>query len=217
MDTKQRLIGSFGRVAQFIGALILLSMGMAKVHGQASMPVPLSSRPSVNALSAVGQIPFFFVDMKKEYLPKVDVGFSKYRSTDLHQKKLVYLTFDDGPDINSTPFILDAIEEFEAASNQRVQVTFFIIASRVTAETLPILFRMIDRGDIIALHGINHKNSSSLSETVYRNNMALGLHLIWSIYDQYNQQRGLTDTNKVSPPGWYYRFPYGNYGKAVNC
>lgn len=58
----------------------------------------------------------------------------------------VYLTFDDGPNPDWTPPLLDALREWG------VHATFFLIDAHVTAATAPIVKRMADEGHAIGLH-----------------------------------------------------------------
>ncbi len=58
----------------------------------------------------------------------------------------VYLTFDDGPNPDWTPALLDALRD------GRVHATFFLIDRHVTPETEPIVKRIADEGHAIGLH-----------------------------------------------------------------
>jgi chitooligosaccharide deacetylase len=58
----------------------------------------------------------------------------------------VYLTFDDGPNPDATPELLDVL----AAG--RARATFFVIDDHVTPDTAPILARMFAEGHAVALH-----------------------------------------------------------------
>ena len=58
----------------------------------------------------------------------------------------IYLTFDDGPNPDWTPALLDALR----ASN--VHATFFLIDEHITPETAPIVKRIADEGHAIGLH-----------------------------------------------------------------
>ena len=63
--------------------------------------------------------------------------------------KTVSLTFDDGPDVTTTPVILDILQEFN------VKATFFIIGSR--AEKHPDIIRRIHgEGHLIGGHSYSH-------------------------------------------------------------
>jgi peptidoglycan/xylan/chitin deacetylase (PgdA/CDA1 family) len=58
----------------------------------------------------------------------------------------VYLTFDDGPNPEWTPALLDALR------SEGVSATFFLIDEHVTPETAPTIRRMADEGHAIGLH-----------------------------------------------------------------
>ena len=63
----------------------------------------------------------------------------------------VYLTFDDGPNPEWTPALLDALRAANA------QATFFLIDQHITDVTAPIVKRMADDGHVIALHSATRK------------------------------------------------------------
>jgi peptidoglycan/xylan/chitin deacetylase (PgdA/CDA1 family) len=67
------------------------------------------------------------------------------------QQPTLYLTFDDGPNAEWTPALLDALNE------AGVLATFFLIDDHVTPETAPIVRRMADEGHAIALHSGTRK------------------------------------------------------------
>lgn len=58
----------------------------------------------------------------------------------------VFLTFDDGPNPEWTPVLLDALRDTGA------QATFFLIDDYVTSETAPLVERMSREGHAIGLH-----------------------------------------------------------------
>jgi chitooligosaccharide deacetylase len=58
----------------------------------------------------------------------------------------VYLTFDDGPNPEATPALLDVL------ARENVTATFFLIDRWVTDETAPIVRRMFADGHSVALH-----------------------------------------------------------------
>jgi peptidoglycan/xylan/chitin deacetylase (PgdA/CDA1 family) len=58
----------------------------------------------------------------------------------------VYLTFDDGPNPEWTPVLLDALRE------EQIVATFFLIDEHITQETAPIVKRIADDGHAIGLH-----------------------------------------------------------------
>ncbi|HPU63102.1 MAG TPA: polysaccharide deacetylase family protein, partial [Mobilitalea sp.] len=59
-------------------------------------------------------------------------------------KKLVALTFDDGPNLDTTPLVLDKLEE------HGVVATFFLIGRNVTEDTKPVMERQLELGCEIA-------------------------------------------------------------------
>lgn len=58
----------------------------------------------------------------------------------------LYLTFDDGPNVDWTPPLLDALRDEGATA------TFFLIDDHITAESAPIVRRIADEGHAIGLH-----------------------------------------------------------------
>lgn len=58
----------------------------------------------------------------------------------------VYLTFDDGPNPEATPHLLDVLRETGGRG------TFFLIYDHLTAETAPLVRRMFDEGHAVGLH-----------------------------------------------------------------
>ncbi len=58
----------------------------------------------------------------------------------------IYLTFDDGPNPDWTPALLDALRDEDA------KATFFLIDRHINADTAPIVKRIADEGHAIALH-----------------------------------------------------------------
>jgi peptidoglycan/xylan/chitin deacetylase (PgdA/CDA1 family) len=67
------------------------------------------------------------------------------------------LTFDDGPDPDATPAVLEALDEGAA------KATFFLVGERVEAE--PALAREIAaRGHAVALHGHRHVEQDTLTD-----------------------------------------------------
>jgi peptidoglycan/xylan/chitin deacetylase (PgdA/CDA1 family) len=63
----------------------------------------------------------------------------------------VYLTFDDGPDRNWTPQILDLLAETD------MRATFFVIASRAQLEP-DLVRRILDEGHMIGNHSYSHRH-----------------------------------------------------------
>jgi peptidoglycan-N-acetylglucosamine deacetylase len=79
-------------------------------------------------------------------------------------EKLLYLTFDDGPDPDSTPQLLDILDEHS------VKVLFFCCGE--AAEKYPELVNMmISRGHLIGNHGYMHFDGLRTSTERYLENV----------------------------------------------
>lgn len=86
--------------------------------------------------------------------------FSKSKtSPDLSDKKLVALTFDDGPNKTTTQQILDILER------EGVVATFFLIGSNINDSTKPVMQRQVSLGCELANHSWSHKDMTSMSNS----------------------------------------------------
>src|SRR6478672_6188131 len=85
--------------------------------------------------------------------------------------KRVALTFDDGPNPDATPLILDALKE------RGVKATFFILGRH--AEQWPDLVRRVaDEGHTIGNHGYFHRKLHFKSPAYVRRDLELGTRAI---------------------------------------
>ena len=74
--------------------------------------------------------------------------------------KDIYLTFDDGPHPEITPWVLDLLREFDA------KATFFCIGKNV--EAYPNVYRRIlEEGHRVGNHTHNHMNSKKVEAQVW--------------------------------------------------
>ena len=88
-------------------------------------------------------------------------------------KKTVYLTFDDGPIPQVTPWVLDVLDYYE------VKATFFCVGDKVARN--PNLFQVIrDRGHQVGNHTMNHVTGMSMSPEKYVRNVMNAHDLIQS-------------------------------------
>ncbi|MBH1939504.1 polysaccharide deacetylase family protein [Mobilitalea sibirica] len=71
-------------------------------------------------------------------------------------KKLVALSFDDGPNLQTTPLVLDKLEKYG------VVATFFLIGQNISDETVPVMERQLELGCEIANHSWTHLNMAQL-------------------------------------------------------
>lgn len=65
-------------------------------------------------------------------------------------KKIAFLTFDDGPNHDITPHILDVLKE------KQVHGTFFMVGNAVSKETKDVIERVISEGHSIGAHSFTH-------------------------------------------------------------
>ncbi len=75
-------------------------------------------------------------------------------------KKLCALTFDDGPDLVKTQRVLDRLAQ------HRVVATFFLVGSRVTDQTKPLLQQMVAMGCELANHSWDYDSLNTVSAEV---------------------------------------------------
>jgi peptidoglycan-N-acetylglucosamine deacetylase len=107
------------------------------------------------------------------------------------------LTFDDGPDPDATPAVLDALDR------TGVRATFFLLGTQV--ESHPALAReVVERGHEIALHGYGHERQDRIDSDRTDEDMRRG-------YSVLEKQLGVQCR--------WYRPPYGKMsdGAARTC
>jgi peptidoglycan/xylan/chitin deacetylase (PgdA/CDA1 family) len=80
------------------------------------------------------------------------------------EAKSVYLTFDDGPDPGSTPFILELLEEFDA------RASFFCLGEQVEKHP-ELLDEIRERGHGVGTHGFQHLSGWTSSTKSYVDNV----------------------------------------------
>lgn len=113
-------------------------------------------------------------------------------------EKRVFLTFDDGPTQNVTPFILDLLKQ------ENIKATFFVLGNRAKLNP-DLIKREFEEGHYIANHGYTHKYSQ-----IYQNSQ--------TVLDEYNYteqciQEALQNPNYHSR---VFRFPGGSVGGYYN-
>ncbi len=103
----------------------------------------------------------------------------------------VALTFDDGPDPEGTPLVLDALEAVGA------HATFFMLGEQLMRN--PALGQEVaGRGHEIALHGFGHRHHEELAPVEARDDLARGL--------------GAVEAASSRRPA-FYRPPYGRFSE----
>lgn len=76
-------------------------------------------------------------------------------------KREVALTFDDAPDAEFTPKVLDVLKK------EKVKATFFVVGNRVKAHP-EIAKRIVQEGHIIGNHTYSHANLPKLTDREFR-------------------------------------------------
>ena len=89
--------------------------------------------------------------------PVIDTRDGRTDSVDIPDRELV-LTFDDGPDPEWTPKVLDVLERYDA------HAVFFITGS-MASRYPDLVQRMVDEGHEIGLHTFNHPDLSLQSKS----------------------------------------------------
>ena len=80
----------------------------------------------------------------------------------------VALTFDDGPDPDSTPAVLDALDAAEA------KATFFLVGEQVMKHRA-LAREVADRGHAVGLHGFEHREHDAMPGRMAGDDLARGL------------------------------------------
>src|SRR5437763_16570212 len=101
------------------------------------------------------------------------------------------LTFDDGPDEDATPALLDALDRFE------VKATFFVVGEQLLRNHA-IARDAAERGHELALHGFGHPSHDELSPPDSRDEIARGI--------------GAFEAATGTRPR-FYRPPYGRFNE----
>lgn len=113
------------------------------------------------------------------YLVKIPTFIRKIYSKRLWKintkEKIIYITFDDGPNPGTTEFILQSLRQYNA------KATFFCIGKNVL--NYPELYKkLIENGHLIGNHTHNHLNGWKTSTEAYINNIATAFQSIKSDY-----------------------------------
>lgn len=107
--------------------------------------------------------------------------------------KVVYLTFDDGPTPEVTPWVLEALEKHQA------KATFFCIGNNIAQH--PDLFeKTVNAGHAIGNHTYNHLNGWKTNTDDYLENAAMAEEMILRYCSNFRSNM-------------LFRPPYGRIGR----
>ena len=79
-------------------------------------------------------------------------------------EKILYLTFDDGPHPEATPFVLEELKKHNA------KATFFCIGKNVEKH-FDLYKKIIDEGHAVGNHTFNHLNGWKTNDAIYLDNI----------------------------------------------
>ena len=111
-------------------------------------------------------------------------------------KKLVALTFDDGPDAKMTEPVLDVLEKYG------VRATFFLLGCKINETTAPLVERTLSLGCEVGYHGYEHRNMTKISLEMIQKQ----IRQFMAVWDTYMQ---------IPAPIKLVRAPGGNSNKKV--
>lgn len=132
--------------------LVLAGFVIALIY--AAIPTHLSGKSTVE--TAVPSLVANPIEQKQPVYLLVPAPASAPKS-----KKVVALTFDDGPDGKYTGKVLDILRE------QKVKGTFFVIGERVK-QYPEVLERIVSEGHALGNHSWSHRNLAKISEKEMR-------------------------------------------------
>ncbi|WP_373057782.1 polysaccharide deacetylase family protein [Zunongwangia sp. H14] len=147
--------------------------------------------------SLLVKYPFFL----KWFYPK--------RLTRIKGTNSIYLTFDDGPVPEVTPWVLDLLKKYNA------KATFFCIGDNVQKH--PEIFRrIIAEGHAVGTHTFNHLNGWKTATSAYIENTLQAEEVIISEVNEQKRKRGneqsefqIIDSKPRTPNFNLFRPPYG--------
>jgi peptidoglycan/xylan/chitin deacetylase (PgdA/CDA1 family) len=102
------------------------------------------------------------------------IGYTQAQAREPRAASRIYLTFDDGPDADWTPRILDVLAQAE------VRATFFVIGDAARREP-SLLRRAAAQGHAIGNHTKSHRHPWSMSTSSARNEVREGAAIIEDI------------------------------------
>ncbi|MCB0479891.1 MAG: polysaccharide deacetylase family protein [Flavobacteriales bacterium] len=123
--------------------------------------------------------------------------FPDYLFHGSRKEKIIYLTFDDGPIPEVTPWVLDVLKDYE------IQATFFCVGENINKH--PEVFERLKSGKhAIGNHTFNHLNGWNTPKSIYLDNFNLSekTHATDLFRPPYgrilkSQREAITQTHKV--------------------
>lgn len=164
-------------------AIIVDQSGQEGQEGQEEQNEIIEQKSEENKVNS-----YDFSGLNTEELERFDKIYSR------SDPKRVFLTFDDGPTSQVTPYILDLLRD------EGIKATFFVLGSRVDANP-DLVKREYEEGHFIANHGYSHSYSK-----IYQSSDA--------VLNEYNTTVN-SIRNAIGNPNYnslVFRFPGGSVG-----
>ncbi len=97
--------------------------------------------------------------------------FSDYTFRKSTDQKVIYLTFDDGPIPEVTPWVLECLEEYGA------KATFFVVGDNVRKYP-EVYAQLLERGHVVGNHTFNHLQGWKTKKEDYLKNIDKCQHIL---------------------------------------
>jgi len=135
----------------------------------------------------------FYSVKTPHWLPKF---FPKELIWKKEEEPVVYITFDDGPHPEATPFVLDMLDSYHA------HATFFCIGKNIAAH--PELFeRVKSKGHIVGNHTYDHLNGwKNYNDTYLKNIYKTAKYVEHKIFRPPYGRIKISQSKKLISKGW---------------
>ena len=175
-----------GRQLLYAGAISGIGLGVRSIVGQ---PLPLS-------VVAVASATFTAIVLAGVFEPRLGMYADVLvRGEPCREAPRVALTFDDGPSLQTTPRVLDLLDEASA------KATFFVVGRKLDDARKKIARDAVSRGHALACHSFSHHRLYALrSEKFVRDDVTRAL-------------RSIEDA--VSTPTKLFRPPIGHTNPTI--
>lgn len=125
-----------------------------------------------------------------------DAAADQFAFDPASQRKLIALTFDDGPDLTYTPQVLAVLNKYAA------HATFFGIGNEVTPAHAALIKSLVAAGNLVENHSYTHADLSKITDTQIYGELQRASDTLFAI----------TDRDPM-----FYRPPYGEYNARVQA
>ena len=160
------MISSLKKAAAAVLAAAVIASGCA------SGSVPAQTSPAAETTSAQ--------TTAAETTEKYEKGENPVRTAEeLAGKKVIALTFDDGPNTGVTNEILDLVEEYG------IKVSFYVVGQNITPDTAEVMQRAHSLGCEINSHSFTHSYMNEMSAEDIKDEMSHTAQLIYDTVGEY--------------------------------